>query len=270
MPGPRPPTSGKPPASILALSASPCSCVSAPDATSASIWFSYACCNASVSAASFTPSWPAASAITALLRSVGDESCDAANAPPTATTATAATEARTTFHLMIRSLRSLTYPSNRARVGAACERAGSMLSVLGATSGTLLRRSPLAAVLVAAAATAASSPPPAPAAAACMPRASAGYSARVLRALRSGRDVWGEELLRARAGPSYAGARRYLAPLFLARARATTLTTTGAHYVPFAMPVPVQGTGAAVLHVADGSEIRADRAGGPRLVVRVG
>lgn len=145
-----------------------------------------------------------------------------------------------------------------------------MLSVLGATSGTLLRRSPLAAVLVAAAATAASSPPPAPAAAACMPRASAGYSARVLRALRSGRDVWGEELLRARAGPSYAGARRYLAPLFLARARATTLTTTGAHYVPFAMPVPVQGTGAAVLHVADGSEIRADRAGGPRLVVRVG
>jgi hypothetical protein len=109
-----------------------------------------------------------------------------------------------------------------------------------------------------------------PAATTCSPGASPGYSARVLRALRSGRDVWGEELLRARDGPSYAGARRYLAPLFLARARSAPLTTTGAHYIPFGTPLGAQGAAAVALHVADGSEILADRADGPRLTVWAG
>ena len=120
------------------------------------------------------------------------------------------------------------------------------------------------------AATASSSASAVPADTACSRGASPGYSARVLRALRSGRDAWGEELLRARGGPSYAGARRYLAPLFLARAQSAPLTTTGAHYVPFGTPLGAQGAGAVALHVADGSEILADRADGPRLTVWAG
>jgi len=165
----------------------------------------------------------------------------------------------------------LTPSSNRARLRADWERPGSILGVLGATSGTLLRRSALAVVLALVATASSSSAPAAPAAApTCTPRASPGYSARVLRALRSGRDVWGEELLRARGGPSYAGARRYLAPLFLARARTDPLTTTGAHYIPFGTPLGAQGAAAVALHVADGSEILADRADGPRLAVWAG
>src|SRR4051794_6843336 len=165
---------------------------------------------------------------------------------------------------------SLTPPSNRAGLRADWEQAGSILDVLGATSGTLLRRSALVAVLALAATASSPSTRAAPANTACAPRASAGYSARVLRALRSGRDVWGEELLRARGGPSYAGARRYLAPLFLARARTAPLTTTGAHYVAFGPPLGALGAGAVALHVADGSEILAARADGPRLGVWVG
>jgi hypothetical protein len=110
--------------------------------------------------------------------------------------------------------------------------------------------------------------PAAHAAAGCAPpRASAGYTAKVLSALRSGRDVWGEELLRAAGGPTYDRARRHLAPLFLAKGRDGSLTETGAHYVPFAVPLGAQGAGSVALHAADGSEIAADRADGRRLTV---
>ena len=104
----------------------------------------------------------------------------------------------------------------------------------------------------------------------CAPAASAAYSARVAAVLRSGRDVWGEQLLRARGGPTLAGARRYLAPLFLARAAKAPLTATGAHYLAFGLPAGPRGTVAPVLHVADGSEIRARRADGEHLQVGAG
>jgi hypothetical protein len=100
----------------------------------------------------------------------------------------------------------------------------------------------------------------------CRPLAtSTAYARRVDRALRAKQDVWGNELLRAPDGPSYEGAARYLAPLLLARApKQTPLTASGVHYLAFGRP------GRFALHVADGSQILAQRVGGESLTVTVG
>jgi hypothetical protein len=93
----------------------------------------------------------------------------------------------------------------------------------------------------------------------------------ILSALRSGRDVWGERLLAAPAGPTYAGARRYLGPLALARAAGrSALTEPGVYYLPFGTPAGVQGASGVALHLADGSRIVSRRVGGPALAVSVG
>jgi len=103
-------------------------------------------------------------------------------------------------------------------------------------------------------------------------RAGPADAARVLRALASGPDVWGDALLRAPNGPTYEGARRYLGPLLLARAAGkTSLTPSGVHYVPFAQPADeARGAGAVALHLADGSRIVRERIGGTSLTVKVG
>ena len=104
-----------------------------------------------------------------------------------------------------------------------------------------------------------------------LPHVSAGYAERVDRALRSGRDVWGNALLRSAAGPTYDGVRRYLNPLLLAgQARQRPLTASGFHYVAFGQPDGPFGAGSVALHLADGSQIVSDRIGGPTLSVDVG
>jgi hypothetical protein len=102
-------------------------------------------------------------------------------------------------------------------------------------------------------------------------RANAASADRIERALRSGRDLWGSALLGRSGGPTYEAARRFLPPLFLAYGRGRQpLTDSGAHYVPFGQPAGVQGAGPVALHVADGSQIVSERAGGRRLTVFVG
>jgi hypothetical protein len=97
------------------------------------------------------------------------------------------------------------------------------------------------------------------------------YERRVLAALRATEDVWGNALLAEPGGPTYAGARRYLKPLLLARAaKGASLTDSGVHYVPFSGPVADQGAGSMALHVADGSQILSQRAAGRSLTVAVG
>jgi hypothetical protein len=104
-----------------------------------------------------------------------------------------------------------------------------------------------------------------------LPAASPASAAQIQAVLRSGRDVWGEELLDRPEGPTYAGARRYLPPLLYARAAGKTrLTASGMHYVAFSHPTGVQGAQSVALHVADGSQILAQRADGRRLTVTVG
>ncbi|HZQ04354.1 MAG TPA: hypothetical protein VFA88_10070 [Gaiellaceae bacterium] len=93
------------------------------------------------------------------------------------------------------------------------------------------------------------------------PGLTAAYARKVDRALASGRDVWGEQVLRAPNGPSYSAVRRYLRPLL----RVGDLTDSGVYYLAFGRP-----NGPYSLHVADGGELRWRRASGPRLRVVVG
>jgi len=108
--------------------------------------------------------------------------------------------------------------------------------------------------------------------AACVERrATPAYAEHVDRALRARRDLWGERLLAAPDGPTYAAASRYLAPLLYARGRGgRALTRSGVYYIPFAMPKSLYGEKAFALHVADGSEVVTRRAGGRSLSVLVG
>jgi hypothetical protein len=129
-------------------------------------------------------------------------------------------------------------------------------------------------VALACAAAAVAAPVPAGAAtqqACTVQRASPAYTARVARALRARHDLWGAQLLAAPGGPTYERASSHLAPLLYARAPGKRpLTATGVYYLALAQPEGVQGAGSVALHVADGSQIVADRIGGRSLSVWVG
>ena len=103
------------------------------------------------------------------------------------------------------------------------------------------------------------------------PRATAAHTNRVERALRTRHDLWGNQLLSAPDGPSYEAARRLLPPLLYARAPGKkALTESGVYYVPFGQPLGARGAGSVALHVADGSQVIAERVGGRRLTIFVG
>ena len=103
------------------------------------------------------------------------------------------------------------------------------------------------------------------------PRATTGHANRVERALRTHHDAWGNALLKSPDGPSYEAARRLLPPLLYARAPGKRpLTDSGVYYVPFGQPLGSRGAGSVALHVADGSQVIAERVGGRRLTVFVG
>jgi hypothetical protein len=99
----------------------------------------------------------------------------------------------------------------------------------------------------------------------------ANYAASVQKAVASGRDVWGEQLLRARDGPTLAAAQRFLTPLDRAvQWYRQPLTPTGSYYVPLSFPFSSKGSTVYALQVADGSEIESRVVGGPSLSVYVG
>ena len=127
-------------------------------------------------------------------------------------------------------------------------------------------------VLTATAAIAAWAAPAATMASGCgAPRVGASYDHRVRAALASGLDVWGDQMLRAKGGPTLAAAARALPPLLFAAGHGgTRLTRSGVYYLPFTLPVSVGGARGFGLHVADGSEIIVRRTDGPRLDVSVG
>ena len=97
------------------------------------------------------------------------------------------------------------------------------------------------------------------------------YVKEVTRALAAGQDVWGDALLAAPGGPTYAGVQRYLKPLLYARGPGgTALTESGVYYLPFALLAGPQGAGSVALHVADGSQVLMEHVGGSSLAVFVG
>jgi hypothetical protein len=111
-----------------------------------------------------------------------------------------------------------------------------------------------------------------PATASCAPRAASdAYTAFVQRAVASRYDLWGNALLRAPGGPTYAAARRYLGPLTRGlQWHGRTLAASGSYYVPLSFPFTPYGSTVFALHVADGSEIVTRHIGGPSLSVYVG
>ena len=112
--------------------------------------------------------------------------------------------------------------------------------------------------------------PPAVATSCLAPRAPPVYTHRIVRAVSGGSDVWGRQLLATPDGPTYDGARRYVAPLLYATGpEGTAETGSGVYYLPFSFPFSIQDPVNA-LHVADGSEIISRRVGGRSLTVYVG
>ena len=108
-------------------------------------------------------------------------------------------------------------------------------------------------------------------AAPCTPGASWAYAQGVGAATRSRRDVWGDRLLAAPDGPTYAAAAKLIAPLLYATQRQRRpLTDSGVYYLPLAYPTDVYAPATFALHLADGSEIVTRRVGGPHVTIRVG
>jgi hypothetical protein len=106
----------------------------------------------------------------------------------------------------------------------------------------------------------------------CAPRTVGdAYAASGPQAVASGSDLWGSRLLRARGGPTYAAAVKYLAPLEQAlQWHGRTLTPSGSYYLPFSFAFTSHGPAVYALHVADGSEIVTRRIGGASLQLYVG
>jgi hypothetical protein len=103
------------------------------------------------------------------------------------------------------------------------------------------------------------------------PSLSPAYVQRVMSTLRATQDVWGNELLSRPSGPTYEGARLHLNPLLLAKGpKGASLTDSGVYYVPFSGQVGIAGSGSMALHVADGSQLLAQRASGRSLTISVG
>ena len=102
----------------------------------------------------------------------------------------------------------------------------------------------------------------------------ASYAARVNAALSARQDVWGNELLRAPGGPSYARAAAFLHPLMLVGPPAgdspNRLTDSGIYYLAFGRPAGKHEFRSIDLHVADGSQIVSQYVKRARLSVDVG
>lgn len=139
------------------------------------------------------------------------------------------------------------------------------------TGTTRLLPAVAAACALAAGASAAGQAPRQAARACASPPLSQAYVQRVEAALRARQDVWGNELLASKDGPTYEGAARYLNPLLRAKAaQGKPLTDSGAYYVAFSGQVGVDGSGSMALHIADGSQIVSQRSAGRKLTVGVG
>jgi len=84
-------------------------------------------------------------------------------------------------------------------------------------------------------------------------RATAEYTGYIQRAVDSGRDLWGHELLAARGGPTLHAAEGRLAPLlFGVQRKLRPLTPSGFYYVPLSFSWSNYGSTVFALHVADG------------------
>jgi hypothetical protein len=120
--------------------------------------------------------------------------------------------------------------------------------------------------------------PPRPGAVGCppgtaVPQLSAEYRSGVQKALASGRDRWGEQVLSRPDGPTYDNVASFLRPALWAVGptfEGGGLTASWVHYVPFGQPIGPTSRNQIALHVADGSQVISNRAGSTSMRTYVG
>jgi hypothetical protein len=97
-----------------------------------------------------------------------------------------------------------------------------------------------------------------------LPTLSTQYKNRVVEALTTSQDVYGQQILAKPEGPTYDNVKDYLTPIMYAVAPANQggfLTDTGVYYIPFGQPQQLTTPGDVALTVADGSQIISNRTG---------
>jgi muconolactone delta-isomerase len=93
------------------------------------------------------------------------------------------------------------------------------------------------------------------------------YEVDVNKALHANIDLFGEELLKLPAGPTYDNIKDYLTPLKLI---GTAVTESGVYYIPFGRPANLAGYGPVALHLGDGSQIISQVSTGTKTTIFVG
>ncbi|SDO38463.1 hypothetical protein SAMN04487897_11339 [Paenibacillus sp. yr247] len=95
------------------------------------------------------------------------------------------------------------------------------------------------------------------------PALSALYKNRVVEALTTSQDVYGQQILAKPEGPTYDNVKDFFTPIMYAIAPAAQggfLTDTGVYYIPFGQPQQLTARGDLALTVADGSQIISNKA----------
>lgn len=97
-----------------------------------------------------------------------------------------------------------------------------------------------------------------------LPALSTQYKSRVVDALNTPQDVYGQQILARPEGPTYDNVKDFFTPIMYAVAPAAQggfLTDTRVYYIPFGQPKNLTTPGDVALTVADGSQIISNRAG---------
>jgi hypothetical protein len=104
------------------------------------------------------------------------------------------------------------------------------------------------------------------------PALSTAYKNRVVDALTTSQDVYGQQILDKPEGPTYDNVKDFFTPIMYAIAPAAQggfLTDTGVYYIPFGQPQQPTERGDLALTVADGSQIISNKVDNLSLSTRI-
>jgi hypothetical protein len=104
------------------------------------------------------------------------------------------------------------------------------------------------------------------------PTLSAQYKNRVVEALTTTQDVYGQQILAKPEGPTFDNVKDFFTPIMYAIAPAAQggfLTDTGVYYIPFGQPQQLTARGDLALTSADGSQIISNKADNLSLSTRI-
>jgi hypothetical protein len=105
-----------------------------------------------------------------------------------------------------------------------------------------------------------------------LPALSAQYKSRVVEALTTTQDVYGQQILAKPEGPTFDNVKDFFTPIMYTIAPAAQggfLTDTGVYYIPFGQPQQSTARGDLALTSADGSQIISNKADNLSLSTRI-